>query len=57
MELTSKELTALQEMLQTYREFEEEKYNYPEDLSTLFTETQRRLFKRFDITSIKYQRD
>lgn len=50
--VTDKEYKALQDMLQSYREFEEEKYNYP-DTETLFTIAQRRLFQRFNIVSIK----
>ena len=39
-------------MLQTYRELEEEIYDYPEDPTTLFTKAQLRLFQRLDIVSI-----
>ena len=56
MDLTEKEYSALQEMLQHYRDFSEENYNYPEDEATLFTATQRRLFNRFDVVSIKTTR-
>lgn len=52
MDLTQKEFETLQMMLQTYREHEEELYGYPDDLDSLFTSTQRRLFKRFDVVSI-----
>ena len=40
-------------MLQYYRESQEEIYDYPDDPATLFTKTQRRLFTRFDVISIK----
>lgn len=50
--LDDKELQALQDMLQIYRELEEEIYDYPEDPTTLFTKAQLRLFQRLDIVSI-----
>ena len=53
MDFTDKEWTTLQEILQSYREFEEEKYPDNDDPETLFTSTQRRLFTRFDVISIK----
>jgi len=60
MELTDKELTALQEMVQTYREFTEEVYREHSDWDgtpeTLFTPVQRQLFTRFDAVSITYSR-
>jgi hypothetical protein len=56
MELTTKELSTLQEMLQHYREFQEELYQNYDNPETLFTETQRKLFTRFDVVSIKYNR-
>lgn len=46
--LTEKQLTALQDILYFYKEFENEKYNYPEP-DTLFTQTQRELFHLLDI--------
>jgi hypothetical protein len=46
--LTEKQLTALQDILYFYKEFENEKYNYPSE-DTLFTQTQRQLFDIFDI--------
>jgi hypothetical protein len=57
MQFTDKEFETLQSMLQTYREHEEELYNYPEDSTTLFTATQLRLFNRFDVVSINYNKD
>ena len=53
LSLTSQERTALINMLQEYREHQEELYDYPDDPATLFTKTQRRLFTRFDVISIK----
>ena len=55
MELTERELTALQDMLQTYREFTEEVYqdsDWDGTPETLFTPVQRQLFTRFDVVSI-----
>jgi hypothetical protein len=46
--LTEKQLTALQDILYFYKEFEMELYEYPPE-DTLFTETQRELFDIFDI--------
>ena len=59
MELTDKELSTLQNMLQEYREFTEELYEdsaWDGTPETLFTETQRQLFTKFDVVSIKYNR-
>jgi hypothetical protein len=53
LQLTDKEANTLQDMLQHYREFVEEVYNEVEDEESLFTETQRRLFTRFDVVSIR----
>jgi hypothetical protein len=47
-ELTDKQLLGLQDMLQHYKEFQEELYKYP-DPQTLFTQTQFELFSLFDI--------
>jgi hypothetical protein len=47
-ELTDKQLLGLQDMLQHYKEFQEELYKYPEP-NTLFTQTQFDLFSLFDI--------
>lgn len=47
-ELTDKQLLGLQDMLQHYKEFQEELYEYP-DPQTLFTQTQFELFSLFDI--------
>lgn len=46
--LNEKQLNALRDILYFYKEFENEKYNYPEE-DTLFTQTQRQLFDIFDI--------
>ena len=46
-------------MLQTYREFTEDLYqdsDWNGEPETLFTPTQRQLFTRFDVISIKYTR-
>jgi hypothetical protein len=59
MELTDRELTALQDMLQTYREFTEEIYqdsDWDGTPETLFTPVQRQLFTRFDVVSITYNK-
>jgi len=48
--LTEKQLYSLQLMLQHYREFQEELYNYPPEES-LFTKSQREVFQIFDIRS------
>ena len=47
-ELTDKQLLTLQDMLQHYKEFQEELYKYP-DSQKLFTQTQFQLFSLFDI--------
>ena len=57
--LSPKEFSTLQSMLQTYREFTEEVYqdsDWDKTPETLFTETQRKLFTRFDVVSIKYNK-
>jgi hypothetical protein len=59
MELTDRELTALQDMLQTYRAFTEEVYqdsDWDGTPETLFTPVQRQLFTRFDVVSITYNK-
>ena len=53
LSLTSQERTALVNMLQEYREHQEELYNYPDNTDSLFTQAQRQLFTRFDVISIK----
>ena len=53
LSLTSQERTALINMLQEYREHQEELYDYPDNPETLFTKAQRQLFTRFDVISIK----
>jgi hypothetical protein len=53
LNLTDKEASTLQDMLQHYREFVEEVYKEVEDEESLFTDTQRRLFTRFDVVSIR----
>jgi len=50
--LSEKQLSSLTDMLQHYREFQEELYNYPPE-DTLFTKSQQELFQIFDIRSIK----
>jgi hypothetical protein len=55
-ELTDKQLLALQDMLQHYKEFQEELYEYP-DPQTLFTQTQFELFSLFDNDSPNLQRN
>jgi hypothetical protein len=58
MELTDRERSTLQDMLQTYREFQEELYqdtDWDGSPETLFTPTQRGLFTRFDVVSINYR--
>jgi hypothetical protein len=57
MELTDRERSTLQDMLQAYRELQEELYqdsDWDGRPETLFTPTQRSLFTRFDVVSIKY---
>ena len=57
MELTDREHSALQDMLQAYRELQEELYQdsvWDGRPETLFTPTQRGLFTRFDVVSINY---
>jgi hypothetical protein len=59
MELTDRELSALQDMLQAYREFTEEIYqdsDWDGTPETLFTPVQRQLFTRFDVVSITYHK-
>ena len=46
MEFNDKEFAALQDMLQTYRDLQEEVHGCPEDDAMLFTPTQRRLLDR-----------
>ena len=53
LSLTSQERTALVNMLQEYREHQEELYDYPDNPENLFTNAQRQLFTRFDVISIK----
>ena len=53
LSLTSQERTALVNMLQEYREHQEELYDYPDNPENLFTKAQRQLFTRFDVVSIK----
>jgi len=59
MELTDRELSALQDMLQWYRESQEEIYqdsDWDGTPETLFTPVQRQLFTRFDVVSITYNK-
>jgi len=53
LSLTSQERTALINMLQEYREHQEELYDYLDNPENLFTKAQRQLFTRFDVISIK----
>lgn len=53
LSLTTQERKALVDMLQEYREHQEELYDHPDDPETLFTQAQRQLFTRFDVVSIK----
>lgn len=46
--LTEKQLVSLQDMVQHYKEFQEELYNYPPE-DTLFTKSQLELFQIFDV--------
>jgi hypothetical protein len=46
--LTEKQLTALQDILCFYKEFQNELYNYPPE-DTLFTKSQREVFELFDV--------
>ena len=45
---TEKELTTIQNMMEFYKDFQQELYGYPEP-ENLFTETQRNLFKQFGV--------
>ncbi len=49
--LTEKQLNALRGMVEFYRDFNEELYDYPSE-ETLFTESQRELFQIFDVFRI-----
>ena len=46
--LSEKQMTSLRDMLEQYKESQEELYEYPNP-DTLFTETQTELFEIFDI--------
>lgn len=46
--LNEKQLNALRDILYSYKEFQQELYDYPPE-DTLFTQTQRELFDIFDI--------
>lgn len=46
--LTEKQYLVMQDILQFYKEFQMELYDYPPE-DTLFTETQRELFSIFDV--------
>lgn len=50
--LSEEQLSSLTDMLQHYREFQEELYDYPPEQTT-FTKSQLELFQIFDIRSIK----
>ena len=49
--LTEKQLTALRDMVEFYRDFEEELYDYPHE-ENLFTRSQLELFQIFDVHRI-----
>ncbi len=49
--LTEKQLTALRDMVEFYRDFEEELYDYPPE-ENLFTRSQLELFQIFDVHRI-----
>ena len=49
--LTEKQLTALRDMVEFYRDFEEELYDYPPE-ENLFTRSQLELFQIFDVNRI-----
>jgi hypothetical protein len=46
--LNEKQLTALRDILYSYKEFQLELYDYPPE-DTLFTKAQRELFEIFDV--------
>ena len=50
--LSEEQLSSLTDMLQHYREFQEELYDYPPEQTT-FTKSHLELFQIFDIRSIK----
>jgi len=45
-----KEFSALYNIVEDYKAMENEKYNFPTDLTTLFTSTQLEIFRAFDAT-------
>ena len=49
--LTEKQLTALRGMVEFYRDFQEELYDYPAE-ENLFTRSQLELFQIFDVYRI-----
>ena len=53
LSFTTEERRAFVNMLQEYREHQEELYDYPDNPENLFTKAQRQLFTRFDVVSIK----
>ena len=46
--LNEKQFASLQDMIQTYKELQEELYDFPGP-DTLFTKTQQEIFQIFDI--------
>jgi hypothetical protein len=46
--LNEKQLNALRDMLDVYKELQKEVHNYPPE-DTLFTQTQREIFEIFDV--------
>ena len=49
--MTEKQLTALRDMVEFYRDFQEELYDYPAE-ENLFTQSQLELFQIFDVNRI-----
>jgi hypothetical protein len=55
--LTAEDLASLQDMLQSYREAQEDihaNFGWDGTPETLFTPTQRKLFSQFDVVSINH---
>ena len=52
MQFTDTEFEELTKIVEFYRDFNEELYQ-GEDPENLFTKAQMRIFKRFDVTSLK----
>lgn len=56
-DFTEKEREAFINILQEYRDHQEDLYGCPEDPLTLFTPPQVKLFTRFDIVSVKKEQN